>query len=164
VSPGTGLELPGRDVESELLEEDLRELGIVVLAGVKEGLFDGPLLERERDRGRLHELRPVAYDGKDSQGRVESTVSRDSEDPPQRCTALPPGLRGRKDACLVSHQAASARLRPVEPSLELPVAGPLAQLVEQGTLNPKVAGSIPARPMEESRVKTPFDGGQTSGA
>src|SRR5918996_1104310 len=24
--------------------------------------------------------------------------------------------------------------------------GPLAQLVEQGTLNPKVAGSIPARP------------------
>src|SRR5690348_3074004 len=27
-------------------------------------------------------------------------------------------------------------------------AGPLAQLVEQGTFNPKVAGSIPARPME----------------
>jgi hypothetical protein len=26
-------------------------------------------------------------------------------------------------------------------------AGPLAQLVEQGTLNPKVAGSIPARPI-----------------
>jgi hypothetical protein len=25
--------------------------------------------------------------------------------------------------------------------------GPLAQLVEQGTFNPKVAGSIPARPM-----------------
>src|SRR5881227_3226035 len=25
--------------------------------------------------------------------------------------------------------------------------GPLAQLVEQGTLNPKVAGSIPARPI-----------------
>src|ERR1044072_2736783 len=27
-----------------------------------------------------------------------------------------------------------------------PALGPLAQLVEQGTLNPKVAGSIPARP------------------
>ena len=27
--------------------------------------------------------------------------------------------------------------------------GPLAQLVEQGTLNPKVAGSIPARPMKK---------------
>jgi hypothetical protein len=26
------------------------------------------------------------------------------------------------------------------------LSGPLAQLVEQGTLNPKVAGSIPARP------------------
>src|SRR5919108_6482799 len=28
-----------------------------------------------------------------------------------------------------------------------PALGPLAQLVEQGTLNPKVAGSIPARPI-----------------
>ena len=28
--------------------------------------------------------------------------------------------------------------------------GPLAQLVEQGTFNPKVAGSIPARPMRDS--------------
>src|SRR5204863_4044806 len=29
-----------------------------------------------------------------------------------------------------------------------PALGPLAQLVEQGTLNPKVAGSIPARPTQ----------------
>ena len=29
---------------------------------------------------------------------------------------------------------------------ELPHRGPVAQLVEQGTFNPKVAGSIPARP------------------
>src|SRR6185312_16848975 len=29
--------------------------------------------------------------------------------------------------------------------------GPLAQLVEQGTFNPKVAGSIPARPIGLSR-------------
>src|SRR2546423_11064273 len=28
--------------------------------------------------------------------------------------------------------------------------GPVAQLVEQGTFNPKVAGSIPARPINES--------------
>ena len=28
-------------------------------------------------------------------------------------------------------------------------AGPVAQLVEQGTFNPKVAGSIPARPIRE---------------
>src|SRR5436305_7730497 len=30
--------------------------------------------------------------------------------------------------------------------------GPLAQLVEQGTLNPKVAGSIPARPISRGRL------------
>ena len=29
--------------------------------------------------------------------------------------------------------------------------GPLAQLVEQGTFNPKVAGSIPARPIVDDR-------------
>jgi hypothetical protein len=29
-------------------------------------------------------------------------------------------------------------------------SGPVAQLVEQGTFNPKVAGSIPARPIAES--------------
>jgi hypothetical protein len=42
--------------------------------------------------------------------------------------------------------------RPTEPSPERRYngrrPGPLAQLVEQGTLNPKVAGSIPARPIE----------------
>src|SRR3954464_4110265 len=37
-----------------------------------------------------------------------------------------------------------------EPLLEVP-HGPLAQLAEQGTLNPKVAGSIPARPTEKPR-------------
>ena len=34
--------------------------------------------------------------------------------------------------------------------------GPLAQLVEQGTFNPKVAGSIPARPHEAFPAKTGF--------
>src|SRR5947209_3614807 len=31
--------------------------------------------------------------------------------------------------------------------------GPVAQLVEQGTFNPKVAGSIPARPITRKRCK-----------
>src|SRR6266849_5233151 len=37
-------------------------------------------------------------------------------------------------------------------------AGPVAQLVEQGTFNPKVAGSIPARPISEdpARRSLPF--------
>ena len=44
--------------------------------------------------------------------------------------------------------AASVRRRrgTWRPSAESGV-GPLAQLVEQGTFNPKVAGSIPARPI-----------------
>jgi hypothetical protein len=33
--------------------------------------------------------------------------------------------------------------------------GPVAQLVEQGTFNPKVAGSIPARPIVESSSTRP---------
>src|SRR4029077_17913958 len=36
-----------------------------------------------------------------------------------------------------------------EPCLHWP-SGPVAQLVEQGTFNPKVAGSIPARPITNS--------------
>jgi hypothetical protein len=31
--------------------------------------------------------------------------------------------------------------------------GPLAQLAEQGTLNPKVAGSTPARPIKKRNMK-----------
>ena len=42
------------------------------------------------------------------------------------------------------------RLRSVDYS------GPLAQLVEQGTLNPKVAGSIPARPIHEGAGSSAF--------
>ena len=33
------------------------------------------------------------------------------------------------------------------------ITGPVAQLVEQGTFNPKVAGSIPARPIRERPAK-----------
>ena len=46
-------------------------------------------------------------------------------------------------------------------------AGPVAQLVEQGTFNPKVAGSIPARPTTESPRSGGFPvarpGGETGG-
>jgi hypothetical protein len=34
-----------------------------------------------------------------------------------------------------------------------PADGPLAQLVEQGTLNPKVEGSNPSRPTSEPPAK-----------
>src|SRR5215218_7193504 len=41
----------------------------------------------------------------------------------------------------------------------LPSPGPLAQLAEQGTLNPKVAGSIPARPNRKGAAQPPFSMG-----
>src|SRR3990172_11645933 len=48
----------------------------------------------------------------------------------------------------------SGEARPPEPAL-YSLAGPLAQLAEQGTFNPKVAGSNPARPIEKSRSLPP---------
>ena len=40
----------------------------------------------------------------------------------------------------------------------LPRPGPVAQLVEQGTFNPKVVGSIPTRPISEIPAKAEFSG------
>src|SRR6266568_7601917 len=40
-----------------------------------------------------------------------------------------------------------------EPCLHWP-SGPVAQLVEQGTFNPKVTGSIPVRPIEVGNAPT----------
>ncbi len=52
--------------QSQLLEEDLRELGVPVLAGVDDDFLDPRLAERHRERRRLDELRPVADDGEDA--------------------------------------------------------------------------------------------------
>ena len=52
--------------EPELLEEDLRELGVPMLAGVDDDFLDPRLAERHRERRRLDELRPVPYDGEDA--------------------------------------------------------------------------------------------------
>ena len=48
--------------EPELLEEHLRQLGVVVLPGVKRHLVDFPLSERDREGRGLDELRPVSDD------------------------------------------------------------------------------------------------------
>ena len=56
--------------EAELVEEDLRQLGVVVLARVQDALVDARLAERERQRSRLHELRAVPDDGEDLHRRV----------------------------------------------------------------------------------------------
>ncbi len=97
---GVQIEAVARLAESELVEEDLRELRVVVLSGVDDDFVDSTLAQRHRKRCGLDELRTVPDDGEDL----------------------------HDVATLLSH------------------LGPLAQLVEQGTLNPKVVGSIPTRP------------------
>ena len=52
------------------------------------------------------------------------------------------GPRGRRRSISISLG--------LKPSHEASAAGPVAQLVEQGTFNPKVAGSSPARPISYS--------------
>ncbi len=54
----------GRLGEPELLEEDVGQLAVVVLPRVQHDLVDPRLPEGDRKRPGLHELRPVAYDGK----------------------------------------------------------------------------------------------------
>ena len=86
--------------KAQLLEEDLRELVVVVLPGVDDNLVEAVLAEGDRGGRGLDELGAVAHD------------------------------RGDFHAGYTTHRL-----------------GPLAQLVEQGTLNPKVEGSNPSRPI-----------------
>jgi len=58
-------------VEAELVEEDLRELVVVVLAGVEDDLVRS-VSQREREGSRLYELGAVADDRKDSHSDRES--------------------------------------------------------------------------------------------
>ena len=52
-----------RLLEAQLVEEDLRELAVVVLPRVEHDLLDRGRAEREREGRRLDELRPVPDDG-----------------------------------------------------------------------------------------------------
>ena len=53
----------------QLVEEDLRELLVIVLTRVNEDLVRRGS-QPVRDRGRLHELRAVAYDGEYPHGQA----------------------------------------------------------------------------------------------
>ena len=59
---GAEVERDGGLVELELLEEDGRQRGVPVLAGVDDELLDPGVAERHRERRRLDELGPVADD------------------------------------------------------------------------------------------------------
>ena len=54
--------------EPELVEEDLRELGVVVLPRMEHDLLDPVLAQSHRKRRRLDELRPVPDDGEHLHG------------------------------------------------------------------------------------------------
>ena len=55
--------------QPELVEEDGGQLAVVVLAGVHDDLLDPGVAERDRERRRLDELRPVADDRQQPHGR-----------------------------------------------------------------------------------------------
>ena len=57
-----------RLAEPELVEEDLRQLGVVVLPRVQEDLLDSGVSKCEREGRRLDELGPVSDDGQDAHG------------------------------------------------------------------------------------------------
>ena len=58
--------MPAR--QAELLEEDLRQLAVVVLPRVDDDLLDPALPQRHGQRRRLDELRPVSDDGEHLHG------------------------------------------------------------------------------------------------
>ena len=62
-------------------------------------------------------------------------------------------------------QRARSPAAPPDGSLagNLAAPGPIAQLVEQGTLNPKVVGSIPTRPIPESPCRPQASGWRQAG-
>ena len=68
VRAAAGVELAVGRRDAQLLEEDPRELVVVVLAGVDDQLVH-PLPEQPRDRGRLHELGAVADYSDDPHGQ-----------------------------------------------------------------------------------------------
>ena len=69
VEPVSGLREP------ELVEEDLRQLRVVVLARVEDALVDPRLAKRERERSRLDELRAVPDDGEHLHRRVRLALN-----------------------------------------------------------------------------------------
>ena len=77
--------------------------------------------------------------------------------------------RARSRRVAAGARAADARvsrsragyLSPLQPRATIPRRGPLAQLVEQGTLNPKVEGSNPSRPIVRLRRAHPATGGRS---
>src|SRR6187551_2943073 len=73
---------------------------------------------------------------------------------PLRTTVRHYQRRGRPERG--SGRVAEHPVRPASGRYPFPPRGPLAQLVEQGTLNPKVEGSNPSRPTSKRPAKPWF--------
>ena len=65
--------------------------------------------------------------------------------------------RLRRAVRVLGRTAAERRPAPRRVGTYTRPRGPVAQSVEQGTFNPKVAGSIPARPIPRRRSRLPVD-------
>jgi hypothetical protein len=85
-----------------------------------------------------------------------NVADHDPEVPLQRLSSARRRLRCRTIGGVVRGPPDSASLSPRAPRYNGPLSGPLAQLVEQGTLNPKVEGSNPSRPTMESPANRGF--------
>jgi len=59
------VEAVARVRKSELLEEDLRQLAVVVLPGMDDDVLDLRRTKGDGERRRLNELRPISDDGED---------------------------------------------------------------------------------------------------
>ncbi len=80
-------------VEAELVDEDLRELVVPVLPGVDNDLVDPGIAQRDGERRRLDELRPVADDGQDAH-RASLRGSPSAEERPDRDGSSSPSRAG----------------------------------------------------------------------
>ena len=101
-----------RPRQSQLVEEHPRQLVVVVLAGVDEHLMRARP-QPVGDGGRLHELRPVAYDRDDTQA---ATPRRS----PARARSAAPGARRTRSSPARAPQAARCRRRPRSASPRAP--------------------------------------------
>jgi hypothetical protein len=93
---GACFEAVRRRVEPELVEEDVRELAVVVLACVEDDLV-GAAAKGERERAGLDELRSISDDGKDSHVDGESSRGMYRSLLVTALDALVRGLRAKRD-------------------------------------------------------------------
>ena len=109
----------------------------------KKVLLPAGLIDRDRSRER-NGLR-LALEGRDQErAGVRRGARLRGRRVPRPARRL---LRPRETRVRGPHGGPAARCADGPRAATIPRRGPLAQLVEQGTLNPKVEGSIPSRPM-----------------